>query len=161
MSDRERVSYRRAKSSDKGGVLRVLEMANFHHIPSDEMPELDLDRFFIAESDGVVVGVAGYKVLGEGRGKTTLMAVDPSYRGLGIGQQLQELRMQELLRAGCRIVTTNADLPQTIDWYIRHFGYRKVGILAKLHEFGDPSIDQWTTLEADLVEWQMRAGYQA
>jgi N-acetylglutamate synthase-like GNAT family acetyltransferase len=161
MSERSRVVYRRATSSDRKEILRVLEMVNFHHIPSEEMPELDVARFFIAESGGVVVGVAGYKVLGEGRGKTTLMAVDPSYRGLGIGRRLQELRMQELARAGCRTVTTNADLPQTIDWYIRNFGYKKVGTLAKLHEFGDPSIDQWTTLEANLVEWNNRRKDQA
>jgi N-acetylglutamate synthase-like GNAT family acetyltransferase len=159
--ERERVTYRRATSADEKDVLRVLETANFHHIPSDEMPELDLDRFFVAELDGVIVGVAGYKVLGEGRGKTTLMAVDPSFRELGIGRRLQELRMKELVRAGCRTVTTNADLPQTIDWYIRNFGYKKVGTLAKLHEFGDTSIDRWTTLEADLAEWQRRAEGQA
>jgi ribosomal-protein-alanine N-acetyltransferase len=58
-----------------------------------------------------------------------------------------------MLGKGIRRLTTNADLPETIAWYQEHFGYREVGKLQKLCEFGDPHIDQWTTLEVDLVAW--------
>jgi ribosomal-protein-alanine N-acetyltransferase len=61
--------------------------------------------------------------------------------------------MRAMREAGCRTVTTNADLPETIAWYERWFGYRKVGTLAKVHEFGDPQRDHWTTLECDLEAW--------
>jgi predicted N-acetyltransferase YhbS len=114
------------------------------------VPELDLDCFFVAEIGGEIVGAAGFKVLPDGSGKTTLMAVDPSYRRCGVGQRLQEARMQALRRLGCKRVVTNADRPETIEWYQRKFRYRKVGTLEKLHEFGDPDVDHWTTLEADL-----------
>jgi N-acetylglutamate synthase-like GNAT family acetyltransferase len=147
------LTYRTAGHADRDAILRVLETANFHHVPSPEMPELDVDRFFVAEHAGTIVGVAGYKVLGDGQGKTTLMAVDPAYRGRGAGRRLQELRMEAMHAAGCTTVTTNADLPATIAWYKRNFGYREIGTLAKLHEFGDPDIDHWTTLRADLDTW--------
>ena len=146
-------SYRRAHPDDRDAVFRVLAFANFHHVPSAEMPALDLADVFVAEMDGIIVGVAGYTLLGDGRGKTTLMAVDPAYRRYGIGTRLQVLRMRAMREAGCRTVTTNADLPDTISWYERNFGYRKVGTLAKVHEFGEPAVDHWTTLECDLGAW--------
>jgi ribosomal protein S18 acetylase RimI-like enzyme len=110
----------------------------------------------VAEAEGEIVGVAGFKVLPDGTGKTTLMAVDPRYRGRGLGRRLQEMRMEALLERGCTRVVTNADRPATIAWYQRRFGYRVVGSIAKLHVFGDPEIDRWTTLEADLEEWAAR-----
>ena len=58
----------------------------------------------------------------DGRGKTTLVAVDPAYRRYGIGATLQELRMLALRERGCRVVVTNADLPETIDWYVGRAG---------------------------------------
>jgi ribosomal-protein-alanine N-acetyltransferase len=48
-------------------------------------------------------------------------------------------------------VITNADRPETIEWYKRHFGYEVVGEITKLHEFGLPDVDRWTTLEASLL----------
>jgi hypothetical protein len=59
--------------------------------------------------------------------------------------------MDAMRAAGKRRVRTNADRATTIAWYKRHFGYEEVGALAKLAEFGDPGVDSWTTLEADLV----------
>ncbi|HEY6770967.1 MAG TPA: hypothetical protein VI035_00800 [Solirubrobacterales bacterium] len=44
--------------------------------------------------------------------------------------------------AGATRVITNADRPETIAWYKRHFGYREVGEVAKLHEFGLPDVDR-------------------
>ncbi len=149
-------TYRRARPEDRDAVFRVLRFANFHNVPSPEMPALDLGDVFVAEVGGLVVGAAGYAVLPDGRGKTTLMAVDPDYRRYGIGARLQELRMDALRALGCRTLVTNADLPDTISWYKRKFGYREVGALAKLHEFGDPAVDHWTTLECDLDAWAAR-----
>ncbi len=149
--DRAPVRYRRATPADYGAILRVLAFANFDQIPCAEMPSFDVERCFVAEVDGHIVGAAGYTTLGDGRGKTTLMAVDPGFRRYGIGRALQELRMRELTRLGCRSIVTNADLPETIAWYKKHYGYREVGKVAKLHPFGAPDIDEWTTLEADLA----------
>ena len=135
-------------------MLRVLATVNMHHIPSPEMDDFDVGHWYVAELGGRVVGVAGYRLL-EGTeapvGKTTLLAVDPDRREKGIGRALQELRMEKMREAGARRVVTNADRPETIAWYKRHFGYREVGEVVKLHEFGLPDVDRWTTLEADLT----------
>ena len=156
----EAARYRRARPEDRDAIFRVLAFVNFHHVPSAEMPVFDLANVFVAEMEGTIVGVAGYTLLGDGRGKTTLMAVDPAYRRFGIGSRLQVLRMRAMREAGCRTVTTNADLPDTIAWYKKNFGYREVGTLAKLHEFGDPHRDHWTTLECDLAAWTDRGDDQ-
>jgi ribosomal-protein-alanine N-acetyltransferase len=147
------VRFRRAHPRDKDAVLATLAHSNMHHVPSAEMPQLGLENFFVAEVAGQVVGCAGFTVLPDGRGKTTLMVVKPAFRKLGIGQRLQELRMLEMRSLGCKVVITNADVPETIDWYKRKFGYREIGTLKKEHEFGRPEIDHWTTLESDIELW--------
>jgi 3-keto-5-aminohexanoate cleavage enzyme len=139
---------------DRKQMLAVLETANMHRIPSPEMDDFDVGEWFVAEVEGAVVGVAGYRILRDDSelvGKTTLLAVLPEQRELGIGRALQRLRMDLMRDAGATRVITNADRPETIAWYERHFGYRRVGEVAKLHEFGLPDVDRWTTLEAPLV----------
>jgi len=150
--DADRVDYRWATADDEAGIFAVLETANFHRVPSPEMPSLDLAAFLVAEIGEHVIGVAGFKVTGA-TGKTTLMAVDPRYRGLGVGERLHELRMLAMRERGCAVAVTNADLPATIAWYGRKYGYRPVGRVEKLHAFGAPEIGHWTTLEVDLDRW--------
>jgi ribosomal protein S18 acetylase RimI-like enzyme len=143
--------------ADRERMLAVLATVNMHRVPSREMDDFDVGRWYVAESAGQVVGVAGFRILDPpdaSVGKTTLLAVDPEQRGNGIGRALQELRMREMARAGATRVITNADRPETIAWYERHFGYRKVGEVPKLHEFGLRDVDRWTTLEADLEPWK-------
>jgi len=138
---------------DREAILSVLETSNMHHIPSEEMHDLDIGDWHVAEAGGDIVGVCGYDLLaGDGSvvGKTTLLTVRPEARGLGVGRALQELRMGLMRDAGATSVVTNADRPETIAWYERHFGYRRVGEVAKVHEFGRPDVDRWTTLEAPL-----------
>ena len=138
---------------DRGAVIDVLRTANMHYIPSPEMHDLDVGHWYVAASDGRVVGVAGFRLLGtEGRlvGKTTLLAVAPEERKRGIGRALQERRMRAMREAGAERVVTNVDRPTTIAWYERNFGYRRVGTVRKLHEFGLRDVDKWTTLEARL-----------
>lgn len=59
--------------------------------------------------------------------------------------------MQLMRDGGATRVVTNADRPETIAWYQRHFGYRIVGETDKAHEFGLRDVDRWTTLEAPLA----------
>ncbi|MGD2080653.1 MAG: GNAT family N-acetyltransferase [Nitrospirota bacterium] len=149
-----RVSIEPATERDVPGILEVMRTANMHNVPSPEMPELDWRCFFVARVDGELAGAAGYKILAATEAKTTLLAVHPDYRRHGIGRALQERRMLALAEKGIRTLTTNADIPETIAWYIKHFGYRETGRLKKLHEFGRPGIDEWTTLQTDPVKWR-------
>jgi hypothetical protein len=61
--------------------------------------------------------------------------------------------MQALHEAGVRTLVTNADRPDTIVWYRKHFGYRPVGKLQKTCSFGLPEVDYWTTLQTDLDDY--------
>jgi 3-keto-5-aminohexanoate cleavage enzyme len=138
---------------DRSAMVAVLETVNMHYVPSSEMEDFGVGTWHVAEVDGAVVGVGGFRLLdgpGGPVGKTTLLAVLPEQRRSGIGRALQELRMRLMSEAGATTVITNADRPETIEWYERNFGYRRVGEVAKTREFGLPEVDRWTTLEAPL-----------
>lgn len=145
-----------ARESDVPIILDIMKTANMHNVPSPEMPDLDWRCFFVAKLDGKIVGAAGYKLLSDTKAKTTLMVVNPDYRRFGIGRMLQEKRMLAISEQGIRTLITNADIPETIAWYKKHFGYREIEKLKKLHEFGRADIDEWTTLETDLTEWRKK-----
>lgn len=143
----------KATESDREAMLKILSIFNMHHIPSPEMEELDIDHFIVAKVSGHLIGLAGWKVLGPGEGKTTLMAVKPEYNGSGIGKELQHRRMKILFDMGCKTILTNADRPETILWYKKHFGYKEVGKLKKISSFGLDDVDHWTTIRSDMVEY--------
>lgn len=145
------IRIRHARRDDIPDILHVLAKYNMHHIPSPEMPELDHRFFYVAEDGDALIGAAGYKIISPEKAKTTLMAVLPKFRGYGIGEKLQLKRMQAARSLGCEIMITNADRPETINWYKKKFGYIEVGKLKKLHPFGCEDIDEWTTLETDLT----------
>ena len=146
----------RVAEEDQPGVMAVLKSANMHQWPSPEMPSVDWDRFWMVKLDGTVVGAAGYRLLENGDAKTTLMAVLPECKGKGIGLALQAHRMRMAMTEGSKIMHTSSDIPRTIEWYKRHFGYEMTGSVQKLHEFGRPDIDTWTSMKTDLREWQSR-----
>ena len=153
----ERFRIEKAREDDRRAILDVMRHWNMHHVPSPEMEELDLDHFFVALAGDGVIGAAGYKILSQTLGKTTLLGVLPDFNGRGVGAALQHARCQAMHRVGVKRVVTNCDLPQTIDWYKRRFGYKQVGTLRKVRSFGDPGIDHWTTLEMDLEAYMRRA----
>ncbi|MHA2218441.1 MAG: GNAT family N-acetyltransferase [Candidatus Hodarchaeales archaeon] len=147
-----------ADKNETSQIMKILELANMHYIPSKEMPELGLKNFLVAKIEGKIVGVCGFKMISKTKGKTTLLAVHPKYRGNGIGSALQIKRMNEMIKRGAVKIITNADNPKTIDWYKKKFGYKEIGKLRKFHEFGVPEIDHWTTLELDIIEWEGKHG---
>jgi len=144
----------KAQEEDRAGIFALLEQANMHRVPSPEMPQITFENYFVARDGGDIVGFCGYRILSPAEAKTELMVVDRNYRGHGIGYSLQERRMEDMLEKGIRTLTTNTDLPATIAWYKKHFGYRETGTLEKLHEFSVTNIGHWTTLQTDLLQWQ-------
>lgn len=145
-----RFTIRPARQDEGPAILEIMRPWNMHHVPSPEMESLDLNCFFVAEMDSLMIGASGYKVLGPGQGKTTLLAVLPEYLGTGAGSALQVKRLEAMATLGVHTVTTNADRPETIAWYKSRFGYHEVGKLAKTHDFGRSDVDHWTTLQLDL-----------
>lgn len=92
---------RKAKESDIEEILNVLSSYNFKVInaidnsPIDndatsiitvynQVSQIDLKHAFIALHDRKIVGFCHYKHLEEGVAKTTLIAVLPQYRRLGL-----------------------------------------------------------------------------
>ena len=143
----------KAQEEDRKEIFRLLKQANMHYIPSEEMPGLTFENYFVAKVDSNVVGFSGYKILSEHEAKTELMVVDTQARGLGIGYALQVRRMEDMIKKGILMLTTNSDLTESILWYKKYFGYKEVSKLKKIHEFGNPHIDEWTTLKVDLTKW--------
>ena len=129
----------------------VLQTANFHRIGGIEMAEFPLSDCFVAEFEGRIVGVGGYKVLSPTTAKTTLLAVDPDVGGRGVGKLLQDARFDYLKSIGVRTVTTNTDDPKVIAWLERSYGFRPTGeTIPKEENFGKAHIDRWTTMQ---VNW--------
>ena len=142
---------RRPGPEDWPRILEILETANFHHIGGPEMPSFPLSDCFVAVADGLVIGVGGYRVLDETSAKTTLLAVDPAYRGGKVGAALQRTRQDYLRRQGIKTLTTNVDDPRAVTWYMRHFGYKPTGKrIPKVAPFGRSDKHEWINLKLDL-----------
>ena len=147
MDNDVRIEIRRPSEADREGILRVLKTATFDAIGSSEMPEFPLSDCFIALADGRIVGVGGYRILDADTAKTTLLAVDPAWRGHGIGNLLQVARLEVMKAAGVKRIYTNTDDEAVIAWLERRHGFRRSGeIIPKVHPFGQPDKDHWTNM---------------
>ncbi len=131
---------------DPAAWLRVTQAGR------DSVPGRDegVPRHSTSPEPGTIIGASGWKMIAPGRGKTTLLGVDPAWSSLGLGGRLQDARLHRMRSLGARTVLTNADRPESIRWYMRHYGYRVIGRIPKVAEFGLLDVTYWTTLEMDL-----------
>lgn len=139
---------------DREAMLAVLEPEGLHRIPSPEMADFDVGNWLVAERDGAIVAVAGFRLerTADGTiGRNLLLAVREEHRGRGIGRALVDRRLRLMLDAGATKVVTNTDRPDLIAWLERDYGYRRIGEVQKLHPFGRADVDRWTTLEAPMA----------
>jgi len=107
LADRRCVALRRASAADAAAVEALLERQS---LPRDGVASW-LDRFWLAEHDGAVVGVAGVEVYGAAA-LLRSVAVDLSWRGSGLGRLLAERAIAEAQSAGARdvyLLTTSAE----------------------------------------------------
>ena len=145
----------KASSDDYAAILNVMEPWNMHHVPSAVWGERDLSCFFVARISGHVAGAAGYKLLSPDQGKTMLLGIRPEFSGMRIGRSLQNTMLDSMYNAGIKMVLTNADRPATILWYKKHYGYRQIGTLKKICDFGLSDVDHWVTLEMNLERYML------
>jgi len=54
-----RYHIEKASPDDYSAILDIMEIWNMHHVPSEEMPELDISCFFVARVSGHIAGAAG------------------------------------------------------------------------------------------------------
>jgi N-acetylglutamate synthase-like GNAT family acetyltransferase len=120
--------------------------------PNAERNNIEIENSFVACCDDSIVGVASYILLSDQIAETASLAVDPKYKGQGIGFNLQTSRLQEMYSRGIRKVYTETDRQDTIKWYIKYFGYCKKGKNRKKHDFSLTNVDEWTVLELDLTQ---------
>lgn len=114
-----------------------------------EMRWFPLGDCYVAEINGMVVGVGGYRIFEDNpdTGKTTLLAVSPPWRNSNAAMALHRARIEFMLGKGVETVYTNCDNPRVITWYCRIFGYRPTGrFIPKEESFGDDNIPEWTNL---------------
>jgi predicted N-acetyltransferase YhbS len=157
------IVIRKMREEDRPRVMEILARWNMTPIsPSAERPDPERTTVaadgtaFVAVMGEQVVGVASYILHGHRSAETASLAVDPSCRGTGIGEMLQQARLTELKLRGIERLRTECDRPEVVDWYVRKFGYRVVGKNPKKHQFSLADVDHWTVLELDLRQWQPR-----
>lgn len=154
------IRIRKMRTEDLEGAMSILRqwnMAPRQDLTDAERSEIRVENSFVAERGDRIVGTASYIVHSPEEAETASLAVDPEFRGLGIGARLQEARLREMHERGVRRVRTETDRPATIRWYVEKFGYEKLGTNPKKHEFSLPDEDEWTVLELDLETWAERS----
>lgn len=154
-TDDTNVQIRKMQDEDVAAAMEILnqwDMAPEADNADAERSTIRVENSFVAEDSGTVVGVASYIVHSDALGETASLAVDPDYRGQGIGYRLQVARLEEMRSRGIETVRTETDRPETINWYIENFGYERVGTNPKKHDFSLSDVDEWTVLELELDE---------
>jgi N-acetylglutamate synthase-like GNAT family acetyltransferase len=159
MTDDTTVRIRKMREGDIPAAMDILgeyDMAPTTDRDDAERSEIRVENSFVAEDRKDVVGTASYIVHSDTLAETASMAVHPDYRGEGLGYRLQTARLEEMRSRGIETVRTETDRPGTIEWYIEHFGYERVGTNPKKHDFSLADVDEWTVLELDLGVWAER-----
>ena len=156
-----RVLVRKMCADDYDAAMEILDKWNMAPVaPSEDIENtersvLDVERSFVAVQNGRVVGVCSYIVHTPELAETASFAVVPSCCGQSTGYRLQVARLKEMKQIGISIVHTETDREDTINWYIRKFGYKCIGTNPKKHAFSLPDVDKWVVLQLDLDSYEI------
>ena len=107
LADGRCVTLRRATAADVGSVGRLLAS---QALTQAGVPEW-IAQFWVAEDGGSVVGVAGLEVYGTAA-LLRSVAVDPAWRGTGLGRLVTERALDDARSAGATevfLLTTTAE----------------------------------------------------
>ncbi|OHW61590.1 protease synthase and sporulation negative regulatory protein PAI 1 [Andreesenia angusta] len=111
-----------------------------------ELRENSLAVYLVCEIDGELAGYMGmWKVVDEGH--VTNVAVDPKFRGMGVGNELLSemvirARESNLVSMTLEVRVSNV---QAIGLYKKH-GFKDVGTRPKYYDNGEDAIIMWKTL---------------
>lgn len=150
------ILLRKMTPDDLPDVIELLSKWNMAPIepspvnPDPERDSINIENSFVAVDESRIIGVSSYFLLSEDTAETASLAVDPEYKGKGIGYKLQKARIKEMKERGIKKVRTETDRPETIDWYIRKFGYKIIGKNKKKHHFSLENVEYWTVMELDI-----------
>lgn len=153
------IRIRKMRPEDMESVMAILGRWNMaprpanKDVPNPERSGIKIENTFVAVAESRIVGVGSYLEMDAETAETASLAVDPAFKGKGIGSMLQRARLKEMKGKGFQRVRTETDRPDTIQWYIRKFGYREIGQNPKKHAFSLKDVDYWTVLELDLKDF--------
>ncbi len=153
------IVIRKMIPEDREDAVKLLSKWNMAPIkPTSEFPDperssINIENSFVAFDGKRIVGISSYIILSAELAETASLAVDPEYRGKGVGYKLQEARLKEMKEKRIKKVRTETDRPETIRWYIEKFGYKVVGNHKKKHSFSLLDVDCWTILVLDLENY--------
>lgn len=120
-------TIRRATVADTQSILKIIKNLDIdRNSPVDESA-IDIDFFYVAEVNGEVIGISGYKFLGPKAAVTTFLGVLPEYKGKGIGYELQAKRVAAVKSLNCNTLYTATPTRESADWYIKNFNYVEIG----------------------------------
>jgi N-acetylglutamate synthase-like GNAT family acetyltransferase len=150
------IKIRKMRPEDMDSAMALLAEWNMAPVvPTPEIPDpertgIEMSNAFVAFVANRLVGICSYYQLSDSLAETASLAVDPEYKGTGVGYALQVARLAEMKSKSIRKIRTESDRVEAIDWYVKNFGYTVIGRNRKKHPFGLESIDYWTVLELDL-----------
>jgi amino-acid N-acetyltransferase len=115
-----RIVIRRARTADVGTILRLIDVyapvGKLLTKPTVTLYE-DIQEFLVAELDGQVVGCGALHVMWEDLAEIRTIAVDPAWRGCGIGHRLAVGLLGNARDLGIQRVFV---LTFEIDFFARH-----------------------------------------
>lgn len=127
------VLIRRARTPDVKTIQRFIDVYADDKIllskPTVQLYE-DVQEFWIAERDGVVVGCGALHVMWEDLAEVRTLAVIPAERGTGLGHQLLARLVEVARELGVRRVFC---LTFEVDFFTRH-GFRQIEGVPIEHE---------------------------
>ena len=150
------VEIRKMRPEDLPQALELLRLWNLApmaptaDVPQPERTGLIVENTHVSEAGERVVGLGSFIQLSPTEAEGASFAVAPEYRGTAVGSLLVVAGRREMYARGIRKIYSETDRPETVNWLTKRFVYRIVGTAAKRHSFGDPTITEWTRLEADL-----------
>jgi amino-acid N-acetyltransferase len=119
------IVVRRARTADVRAIRALVDTYVGEGILLDKATVAlyeDVQDFWVAEADGVVVGCGALHVLWDDLAEVRTLAVDPSQRGRGIGSRLLERLLDTARELGVKRVFC---LTFEVDFFARH-GFREI-----------------------------------
>lgn len=137
---------RPATIEDVGGLLQLLEPLEEAGVlvrRSRELLEQEVDRFFVAEMDGRIIGCAAlYPFAGERAGEMACLAVHPDFRDSGRGEAL--LKAVEAAAKAAKLKRLFVLTTRTAHWFIER-------------GFAQATPDDLPAARKQLYNWQRRS----
>jgi len=116
---------RKAKISDVAGMYGLISFyADREEMLPRSLMELyaGVRDFFVAEADGKVVGCAALHIMWDDLAEIKSLAVAESYRGRGLGRQLTEACLADVLEYKVKKVFVLTDIPA----FFEKFRFKKI-----------------------------------